>query len=282
MNGHFAGGRFDVKPTDKFADIKQCLLSEGGATKRVGLLDNVKALRFSWAEFEGLVTSQTISGKRMYVGEADRPNNLLWFLSMNGPSLSKDLAQRTVFIKLKRPKHSGMWRADTEDFIAQNRTALIADCIAFLRGPRKPLAKYSRWASWERDILERLPDPAAAQALILERQNVSDVEEEEAGIVEDYFASQLRRYRYDPDQDVVFIPSAVLCDWYCRATNEKKSATQVTRTMNQAIGEGTVHRLFPSSRKDWGRGLMWRGVNSTPKTGASGDLESRMSSNDSY
>ena len=97
---YLAGGVLDVDAGENIETLKQRLLSPVGQTKRVALLDNVKSMRFSWAELEKLVTVPTISGKQMFVGEADRPNLLTWFLTLNGPSLADDMAQRSVIIKL--------------------------------------------------------------------------------------------------------------------------------------------------------------------------------------
>ena len=47
--------------------------------------------------------------KKMYIGEAQRPNTLTWFVTLNGAYLSKDLAQRCVLIRLDRPTFTGNW-----------------------------------------------------------------------------------------------------------------------------------------------------------------------------
>src|SRR5205823_14432796 len=97
------------------------LLSPDTLTKRVALHDNVKTLRFSWSDLEALVTGPQINGYQLYVGDASRPNTLIWFITMNGASMSKDMAQRCVPIKLARPKYSGQWEEETIRFIDENR-----------------------------------------------------------------------------------------------------------------------------------------------------------------
>jgi hypothetical protein len=123
----------------------------------------------------------------MYTGEGDRPNLLTWLITLNGANLSRDLAQRCVIIRIKRPIYSGDWEEQTRAYIDRNRPAILGDLLALLRSQRKPPAKYTRWGLWERDVLSRLPDPHEAQAVILERQAEADVDEEEAGIIEDAF-----------------------------------------------------------------------------------------------
>jgi hypothetical protein len=105
--GHVYGGCLDFSAKDEMSEVKQRLLSPEGLIRRVALLDNVKSLRFSWSELESLITSPSVSGKRMYVGEAARPNVLTWFITLNGAALSTDMAQRSVIIKLAPPKRSG-------------------------------------------------------------------------------------------------------------------------------------------------------------------------------
>ena len=72
-------------------------------------------------------------GHRLYVGEATRPNTLTWFITLNGASLSTDMAQRAVIIKLDKPKRSGVWSDETRQFIAEHRDHIIADIVGALR-----------------------------------------------------------------------------------------------------------------------------------------------------
>lgn len=64
-----AGGYVDVSPNDQIADVKTRLLSDEARAKRIIRLDNVKSLKFSHADLEGLITSSGISGKMLYRGE---------------------------------------------------------------------------------------------------------------------------------------------------------------------------------------------------------------------
>ncbi|MCC7421733.1 MAG: PriCT-2 domain-containing protein [Planctomycetaceae bacterium] len=269
MAGHLAGGVIDLSANEDAAVIKQRLLSPDGQTKRIALLDNVKTMRFSWAELEALITAPTISGKAMYIGEMSRPNNLLWIITLNGASLSTDMAQRCVIIHITRPTYDPTWEESTREFITQNRQQIIADLIAFLRSERKTLARHSRWGSWERDILARLPDPAAAQALIAERQSVADVESEESDLIEDFFRQQLARLGYSVDTEQIFIPSAIAARWFNWATGEKHTTSGVSRMLKQKIDEGKFHFLSVCPNRVHGRGFHWTGkdaVHSEDKT----------------
>lgn len=235
--------------------IKTRLLTPDAMTRRVALLDNVKSLKFSWSELEAMVTSTTIGGHRMYCGEGTRPNTLTWFVTLNGASLSTDMAQRAVIIKLNRPQRSGSWSDETRAFIETHRPAIIADVVGFLRSEPATLERFTRWSNWERDVLARLPEPSDAQRVIEERQVGVDVEAEEAATIEDFFAGKLRWLQYDADE-WVFIPSRVANEWYNAAQNDRLTTSQSTRVMTQMASEGRLtclrwHRL------DQGRGFLW-------------------------
>ncbi len=263
MTAHVAGGSLEFSAKDDIAEIKSRLLSTEGMSRRIASLDNIKSLRFSWAEFEGLITAAYISGKRMYVGEGRRPNLVTWFLTLNGASLSTDVAQRCVIIKLDRPDRSGGWEEDTRRFIVENRDALLSDVAAFFASPAYPPRTFSRWASWEKDVLSRLPDPAEAQRVILERQAEADTEKDDHEHVEDYFAERLKELGYDVACGRIFIPSEICCRWFNWATNESHRTAAVTNILKQAATEGVLKRIKTCGRH-YGRGFIFVGVNATP------------------
>lgn len=241
------GGFIDFTSGEDFGQVKQRLLSNEALTKRVCLLDNVKTYRLSWAELEGLVTSQTVSGKKMYTGEAQRPNTLCWFVTLNGAFLSKDLAQRSVIIKLARPTHSGSWKDDIVNFIENHRDELICDLVAEFEREALLLQDFSRWGDWERDVLARLPDPIESQRVIRERQAEVDTDSEESSVFVDFIKEELASLTYRPES-VVFIPSRVLCDFYNDVFREHKSTNAVTRLVKQWIEERTISELAVSRR----------------------------------
>jgi hypothetical protein len=276
MVGHLAGGLVDLSANESAEVIKQRLLSPDGLVKRVVLLDNVKTLRFSWAELEALITSPVVSGKRLYIGEASRPNTMAWFITLNGVSLAADMAQRSVIIKLNKPEHSATWEEDTYAYIDANRRALVADCLGFFRREPAEVKKYSRWGAWERDVLSRLPDPENAQGVIRERQGQADVEQEEHELVEEFFERRLKELGYEPAGERVFIPSLIAADWFSAATRTKQTTTGASRILNQAIAEGKLQRIVENACKTYGRGFVWVGKDTRPDTPALTDLESVM------
>lgn len=271
-----AGGMIEVSQNDDIGMVKTRLLSTDGLTKRIIWLDNVKSHKLSWGELESLITMPTISGKKNYCGEGQRPNNLTTYLTMNGVSLSTDLAQRCVLVKLVRPQYSATWAEDIFQFIESHRRQLVADVLGFLRSPAATLAKFSRWGDWERDILARLPEPAETQAVIRERQVGVDVDGEESALIEEYFAKQLTTLGYDIKTDRVFIPSRVAARWFGWATNERLTVAKASRTLKQRITEGQLHRLLECGRRDVGRGFEFWGDDATGETHLLRDIEDQI------
>jgi hypothetical protein len=121
------GGMIELSPNEDIVAIKKRLLSPAARTLRVARLDNLKTYRFSWADLEGLISSPVISGHRLYKGEGRRPNYLTWGLTLNGASLSKDMATRVVVIKLARPQYSPTWEDTVRAYIEEHRWKILND-----------------------------------------------------------------------------------------------------------------------------------------------------------
>jgi hypothetical protein len=257
--GYLCGGFIDVSAGEDIETLKTRMLTPGARTKRIALLDNVKSLRLSWAELEAMITSPVISGKQMYVGEGQRPNLLTWFVTLNGVSMATDMAQRSVIIKVVKGKNDGPWWEETRQFIDQHRQQIIGDIIGALRGQSFPLAEFTRWATWEQHVLSRLPEPGDAQRLILDRQGEANCELDEAEIIEEHFAEQLRRLDYDPQTAQVRIPVAVAARWYGWAVGEPTKTASVTRKLKQLADEGHLNRIAPDSTRTYGRAFIWTG-----------------------
>ncbi len=187
-----AGGAFAISANEDFGKVVGRLLTPDAMTKRIGLLDNVKSHRFSWDQLEQVVTADTISGHRYFTGEATRTNLMTWLITANGASMSTDLSARSVEIRLADPTYSADWLEDLLSFIDSNRAELVGDIVTFLRSPKKLLARTTRWATWEKEVLSRTYDPNVAVAMIEERRKSVDVESEEVEIIETYFPVAVR------------------------------------------------------------------------------------------
>jgi hypothetical protein len=254
------GGHIDLAPHERMPDIITRLLSPNALAQRVVLLDNVKALKFSWAELESLITNDAVSGHRLYTGQGNRPNTLVYTLTLNGAALSRDMAQRCVVVVMKRPTYSAAWEKDTIAFIEARRSEIIGDILAALQGPaRGTLPGYTRWGTWEGDVLTRVSDPAGCQRVIRERQEYVDDDANEAGLVREYIVDALGTLGHQADNAVVFIPSAELADWANAALGERRPVPRaIVHLRTLAIPE---LRYCPRGS---GRGWVWRGVWTTP------------------
>src|SRR5262249_3608926 len=155
-----------------------------------------------------------------YAGDGSRPNTLTWCLTINGASLSKDMAQRCVIVKVARPVYSATWEDETSAYVEANRWAILGDLIAVLKGPAAALDVHSRWGAWEDLGLARLPGSAAAQELIAERQDAVDEDREAADLVREGFAGELKSRGHDPGRAVVFIPMPAVAAIVIAATGE--------------------------------------------------------------
>jgi hypothetical protein len=148
------GGTHAIRPRAQNEDrLLTGLLSPSALQHRLGLLDNLKSLRFSNDQFESLVTAANINGHRMYVGHAERLNYLTWAVTVNGASYSKDLAQRSVVVQLARPRPASNWYGDTVDFIDSHREEIIADIRWHLEQPARPITRAERWQPWAPEIV---------------------------------------------------------------------------------------------------------------------------------
>jgi hypothetical protein len=133
--GGLIGGCMSFSTHDTIAGIKTRLLSPAARYLRVALLDNVKTHRFSWDDLEALITAPMISGHEMYEGEGRRPNTIVWAITMNGGKMSKDMAQRMMIIRVKRPTYGKDWEDDTQRFIETHKWEIIADALKILKTP---------------------------------------------------------------------------------------------------------------------------------------------------
>lgn len=258
--GYLCGGQIDVSAGEDIEKLKTRMLTPVARTKRIANLDNVKTLRFSWADLEAMITGPIISGHQMYVGEGQRPNLLTWFITLNGVSMATDMAQRSVIIKIVRGKNDGPWWEQTRDFIDDHRQEIIGDIFGALRAEPFPLREFSRWATWEQHVLSRLPEPGEAQRVILERQGQANCELDEAEIIEEHFAEQLRRLSYDPLTAQVRIPVAVAARWYGWAVGEKTKTAAASKRLHQMADEGQTRRLAPDPSRTYGRCFIWTGA----------------------
>ena len=249
------GGHIDLAANEKMPDVITRLLSPDALERRVVLLDNVKSLKFSWAELEGLITTDSISGHRLYHGEGRRPNNLTVVITLNGASLSRDLAKRCVIIKMARPEYGPTWEEDTIAYIEEHRWEIIGDILAELRRSVAPLNTFSRWGSWERGVLSHVAEPSDCQKVIEQRQDEVDDDTTEAALVREAFANRLFAGSQDPDYSVVWIDSQTAA----RLCNEALGERRPVQKASSYLTTLSIDELR-YSRRGSKRGWTWSGL----------------------
>lgn len=251
---YLVGGAIHLSPGDPADMIMTRLLSPAALGKRIAIIDNIKTLRFSWAELESLVTADVISGRQLYTGEGRRPNSLTWVLTLNGASLSRDMAQRSIVIKLARPEHSSDWETETKAFIDSHRMAIAGDILAILRRPAPKLDRHGRWGLWESQVLARVGDPGECQKVIEERQKECDDDQAEGNIVRQGFRAELLQRGHLPDAQIVWMPALVAAEITNVATGEKRPVGRAS------VYLGTLGiKELQKSDKGAARGWKWVG-----------------------
>jgi hypothetical protein len=245
---------FDAKEI-KEENLRKQLVN--GEKHRVALLDNVKESCLSSSIIESLVTSATVAGHRLHIGYGSRPNTITWAITMNGIALSRDLAQRTVIIRLNQPSRSGTWDDDVDRFIADHHDEIIADIAAFFQRPQKELKRFTRWASWERAILSRLNNPEALQKLIESRAAVADEDHTTAESIAEFFEEQLHSMGYDVKEDAIHIPSEIAKDWLVECSGKEFTKRSANAYMKQLIDGGSLRNIRMNPCRKNGRGWIW-------------------------
>lgn len=276
LGARLVGGHIDLASSDRMTDTITRLLSPDALERRVVLLDNLKTTKLSWGELEAAITTDSISGHRLYHGEGRRPNTLTYALTLNGASLSRDMAQRCVIVKLARPKYSATWERETIDLIERRRWEILGDILGRLQAaPTQQLAEFGRWGTWEADVLSRVAEPSECQTVISERQAEVDDDSSEAELVRQAFRASLEARNHDPDREVIWIDSRTAATWCNEALGERRPTQRATAYLETL----TIPELRYSRRKT-GRGFTWTGLESpqgafaqklkTPSAGLSG------------
>lgn len=180
--GRLWGGAVPLNYEDDWGTITKGIMSSDDWLSRVFLFDNVKG-KFGGSAIEAAVTSERISGHKMYTGTVSRPNDATFFITFNMPEMSRDLSQRAVIIKLGPPSTSDFveW---SNRFIAENRWQLIADLLDILRrGEMQPIdvGNRDRWQAWQQGVLSKIAgqDVNTIAREIIARRPVVDADADE-------------------------------------------------------------------------------------------------------
>jgi hypothetical protein len=253
----------NVSARDDISTITKRIINDTGR-KRVLLLDNVKAERFSWGDLEALITAPTVSGHRLFVGEETRPNLIVYAMTMNGASLSEDLAQRVVMIRLARPdsyhRDGKAWEEHVSGYIDRHYSKIVADVMAAFNSPPQPIRAEQRWAEWTHKVLARCQRADELQQLLVERQSDINDDRMAARDFGQFLAAQVRREkRCDPAGAKVWFSAEALVPIVSAYTGEKVGQ----RAVSKKIGRMKPPELTKSDGKH-ARGWLWTGPKANP------------------
>lgn len=259
MIAELIGGYIDISPDMDLEEIKRRFLNGDDLNKRVVLVDNIKKAKFSNPSIEALITAPSISGHKMFKGGGSRPNLLTWIMTMNGPSLSRDLAQRCINIIVKRPKHSGDWLEKTAGFIESNRREIIEAIAAFYERERQPISYPTRWGMWEREVAARLDNPDSVCATIRNRENLNDDDQQVANAIEELILHRLTVDVGYRSTDRVHIGNERIAAWVNKATGDgtKGGVRQAIATLTRLENSGLLFGLSKNPSRTHGRGWVF-------------------------
>ena len=267
--GRLCGGMLDLPLGMAGHEIRKAIINSSGI--RIIRFDNVKSSRFSSAHIEAMITSHEITGHKMFHGSLNVLNNFTWVFTINSPNLSKDLAKRSVIIKLDRPTYDPHWHTNLNDFITDRREDLYQDIVGLLRLPEPALAKkYIRFARWQSKVLGRLGADPRIVDLILARQEGADDDKALRDEIEAVVDGYITEFRHthgsfsdalycNPDTENFLIHTSVMHQWI----KDGVGYSQKVRTNVKLLERIRVPRMEAKVRKVNGdRFYCWRAKNS--------------------
>ncbi len=250
------GGYISMRQRESSRDLTDRLLTDGADRYRIIYIDNAKG-RLDSGNIEGLITAPAINGRKMYLGDARRPNYLTWLLSANDTSLSSDLASRAVVIEIGPRQHERDFFAEVRAFLDANAAALLADCIAALRGPRYDCGPPGRFGSWQREVLGILPRAAELASLITQRAGEADDDAAEGAELASAIASYLAMTQKPADWEGV-ITTGELMTALAGPWPDLRSPRDLWGRLGSLVGSGELAKCSRVTGGRHGRGLYWR------------------------
>lgn len=194
------------------------VLSRGGRAKRILLIDNVTG-HFVCPELASMITMRTISGMAPYGrGEENRPNDLTYVVTSNSATFDTDLAERAMFLFLKKPPNDPTWSKDVSAFISENRLQIIADIIGMIKqGPGFDYTPVTRFAGWEHQIMVPMIGTESMYERVwkknLDRRAAADSEKNEAEDIRERILEGLRELNINPETTAVWLHSEAVTLW---------------------------------------------------------------------
>jgi hypothetical protein len=252
----------DIATRDGIDRLRQRLLHDATAARRVALMDNLKGTTSS-AEIESLITAGEIQGHKLYSGDASRPNRLTWFVTANRPHMSRDLADRSVVIKIGRPRRED-FASWASAFVDQHRLEIVATIITRLAGPPVcsiPADCRDRWRGWQEAVLSRVQGGNASASEIIARRPAVDADAEDWCEIEAEITALIRAAGHDPDVETVAMPLSALAARLCETTGIRFTPKGLASKLGEFVGIDGADQFVRNPHKGHGRTWLWQPAN---------------------
>lgn len=236
------------------------LLSWEAMKSRIVLFDNEVGTqqKISNAGMASLFTTGQISGRKLYVGEASRPNHLVWIMTLNSVTLDSDFASRCIPIALKKPSDSVNWQEKLNTFIEENRWILIATMITLLKQETAYVPPKTRWGLWENQVLSKVPglNRGDVLELVVARQKEYDNDLDEKVMIIDALMNLINGQQKDVQTHRFFISNPDMAGLVRDALHLKQGNAWILRQVKDIIAKGDYPALKLHKLKH-ARGFIW-------------------------
>jgi hypothetical protein len=237
------GDCLDISRKTDGDDVRKLMLTSGDV--RLVRMDNIKAGNLSNDVFESLITTKRVSGHKLYVGHASVPNWFTFVMTFNDASLSRDMSQRTMVVRLKRPRYDANWFPRIVDFIEKNRGDILSDIAASIQLDDRPdFDAKTRFPLWEKQVLSgAAPNLDCVYEHITNEQGINDSDahllEDIREVIESHLCKFIRPHNtksewehLNPATDYVAIPRSELFRWIAPLFGTNASRRYVAKKFN--------------------------------------------------
>lgn len=273
--------------SQNYAELKGNIVSDGGRSTRILLVDNVSG-DFKEANFAECVTCFDFNERPKYGRSPERrPNDLTCCITANNAQLSDEIASRSFMLLMRRPDKSvASWKSQVLDYIARRRWEIFGDMIAILSNGRPfDVAAQTRVPEFEREVVMPMSGTREAYdraiAGVLAQRDDSNADMDIARQAEEAIRINLGRINLDADRTVAFLRTEVIKEWCgdIGLTVQKVRELVATRLLD-CVSNDRRNMLYPRghgmrARIPPRRGLMWigRGVTAAASVQVVGRLQ---------
>lgn len=214
--------------------------------ERIVRMDNIKAQSLSNETLESLITAKRVSGHQMFHGHNSIPNAFTYVLTFNDAVLSKDMSQRCIIIRLKRPKYQAEWWSNVVDFINKYRWDIIADIGFMFTKESKDAEAASRFPRWERNVLSKCAfDLPAIQDRIRRDQESADDDSHLRADMRELIVEKIAGIKwkgdypdcvyFDPETCTVGINRTIIYRWVAELFQKGCSSRYIAKKFHSAM-----------------------------------------------